>query len=535
ARADRARRSARPLGRRHVRRRADPGARAVGDVSPLLRDCRDRAPAAGAGAASGSGPERIARAAAAPRGLRIAAATRADLPRARHHLPRHRDADRRRRDGRSRRAAARDPAPSIDVAAAFPGARLDRAHLRVRAVHPDRRARVQPHLLRHQRPSLDRASAARAAGRIARLPGHRQPARVRARLLPRLLRARVHRRAAARAGRGEARDRSDLVRRAARGQHADLLHASAVRLRAVLSAQRRAGSRLRRQGHARADRQGHHRPDLLGRGAVRADPADHGVAGHRLPRSRRLGPRQGHRRRSGGDPDSGPGRSGRSAVLAAGHRSSRRLKMRASILLLCAALFSPIASAADLPEVKWRLQSSFPKSLDTIHGAAEEIARNVSDATGGKFQIAVFAAGEIVPPLQVLDAVQNGTVQCGHTGSYYYYGKDPTFALATAIPFGLNARQQQAWMYDGGGLELIRELYAQYNIINFPSGNTGAQMGGWFRREIHSIDDMKGLKMRIAGLGGVVMARLGAVPQQIGGPDIYPSLEKGTIDAAEWV
>ncbi|HZP11900.1 MAG TPA: TRAP transporter substrate-binding protein [Nevskiaceae bacterium] len=209
--------------------------------------------------------------------------------------------------------------------------------------------------------------------------------------------------------------------------------------------------------------------------------------------------------------------------------------MRASILLLCAALFSPIASAADLPEVKWRLQSSFPKSLDTIHGAAEEIARNVSDATGGKFQIAVFAAGEIVPPLQVLDAVQNGTVQCGHTGSYYYYGKDPTFALATAIPFGLNARQQQAWMYDGGGLELIRELYAQYNIINFPSGNTGAQMGGWFRREIHSIDDMKGLKMRIAGLGGVVMARLGAVPQQIGGPDIYPSLEKGTIDAAEWV
>jgi TRAP-type mannitol/chloroaromatic compound transport system substrate-binding protein len=209
--------------------------------------------------------------------------------------------------------------------------------------------------------------------------------------------------------------------------------------------------------------------------------------------------------------------------------------MRSSILLLCAALVSPIASGADLPEVKWRLQSSFPKSLDTIHGGAEEIARTVSDATGGKFQIAVFAAGEIVPPLQVLDAVQNGTVQAGHTGSYYYYGKDPTFALATAIPFGLNARQQNAWMYDGGGLELIRELYASYNCINFPSGNTGAQMGGWFRREIHTLDDMKGLKMRIAGLGGVVMSRIGVVAQQIGGPDIYPSLEKGTIDAAEWV
>jgi TRAP-type mannitol/chloroaromatic compound transport system substrate-binding protein len=205
------------------------------------------------------------------------------------------------------------------------------------------------------------------------------------------------------------------------------------------------------------------------------------------------------------------------------------------IVLLYIALLAPIANAGDLPEVKWRLQSSFPKSLDTIHGAAEGIARRVSEATGGKFQIAVFAAGEIVPPLQVLDAVQNGTVQAGHTGSYYYYGKDPTFALATAIPFGLNARQQQAWMYDGGGLELIRELYAQYNCINFPSGNTGAQMGGWFRREIHSLDDMKGLKMRIAGLGGVVMSRIGVVAQQIGGPDIYPSLEKGTIDAAEWV
>jgi TRAP-type mannitol/chloroaromatic compound transport system substrate-binding protein len=202
---------------------------------------------------------------------------------------------------------------------------------------------------------------------------------------------------------------------------------------------------------------------------------------------------------------------------------------------LAASLAAAPAAAAPAPEVKWRLQSSFPKSLDTIHGGAEQIARRVGEATGGRFQISVFAAGEIVPPLQVLDAVQNGTVQAGHTGSYYYFGKDPTFAFGTAVPFGLNARQQNAWMYHGGGLELMRELYASYNVIQFPSGNTGAQMGGWFRREIHTVDDLKGLKMRIAGLGGVVMSRLGVVPQQIGGGDIYPSLEKGTIDAAEWV
>jgi TRAP-type mannitol/chloroaromatic compound transport system substrate-binding protein len=208
--------------------------------------------------------------------------------------------------------------------------------------------------------------------------------------------------------------------------------------------------------------------------------------------------------------------------------------MRSLVILLGILFAAPLAAAAPA-EVKWRLQSSFPKSLDTIHGGAEHIARRVGEATGGKFQIAVFAAGEIVPPLQVLDAVQNGTVQAGHTGSYYYYGKDPTFAFATAVPFGLNSRQQQAWMYFGGGLELVRELYATYNIISFPSGNTGAQMGGWFRREIHTVADLKGLKMRIAGLGGVVLARLGVVPQQIGGPDIYPALEKGTIDATEWV
>ncbi|MFO1431022.1 MAG: TRAP transporter substrate-binding protein [Candidatus Competibacteraceae bacterium] len=193
------------------------------------------------------------------------------------------------------------------------------------------------------------------------------------------------------------------------------------------------------------------------------------------------------------------------------------------------------AIAQSLPNLKWRLASSFPKSLDTLYGAAETLANRIKGLTEGKFEIRVFAAGELVPGLQVLDACQQGTVECGHTASYYYVGKNKAFAFDTTVPFGLTARQQNAWFYSGGGLELLRNFFKEYNIINFPGGNTGTQMGGWFRKEIKNIDDLKGLKMRIAGLGGEIMARLGAVPQQIAGGDIYPALEKGTIDAAEWV
>src|SRR5690606_16948637 len=186
-------------------------------------------------------------------------------------------------------------------------------------------------------------------------------------------------------------------------------------------------------------------------------------------------------------------------------------------------------------EIRWRLASSFPKSLDTIYGAAEHMARRVAAATGGKFQIQVFAAGEIVPGLQVLDVVQNGTVQCGFTAPYYYWGKDPAFALDTAIPFGFNMRQMHAWQVMGGGLELFREFYRGYNIYQIPAGNTGAQMGGWYRKEVRTVADMKGLKMRIAGFAGKVMERVGVVPQQTAAGDIYSALEKGAIDAAEWV
>src|SRR5947207_15003234 len=200
-----------------------------------------------------------------------------------------------------------------------------------------------------------------------------------------------------------------------------------------------------------------------------------------------------------------------------------------------AALAAP-AIAQTQPEIKWRLASSFPKSLDTLYGAAEYLSKRVAEATDDKFQIRVFAAGEIVPAFQVLDAVQNNTVEIGHSASYYYVGKDPTFAFDCTVPFGMNARQMNAWMTHGGGLELLRNFFKDYNVYNIPAGNTGAQMGGWYRKEIKTVDDLKGLKFRIgSGMAGAILAKLGVVPQTIPGGDIYPALEKGTIDAAEWV
>lgn len=185
--------------------------------------------------------------------------------------------------------------------------------------------------------------------------------------------------------------------------------------------------------------------------------------------------------------------------------------------------------------IRWRLASSFPKSLDTIHGAADVFAKSIKNMSGGKFEVSVHAPGEIMPAFGVVDGVQQGSVEVAHTAPYYFFGKDETFALGCAIPFGLNSRQMTAWMYEGNGLKLMREFYAKYNMINFPGGNTGAQMGGWFRKEVKSLKDLKGLKFRIGGFGGKVVERLGVVPQNIPGGDIYPALEKGTIDSAEWV
>ena len=198
------------------------------------------------------------------------------------------------------------------------------------------------------------------------------------------------------------------------------------------------------------------------------------------------------------------------------------------------AVASP-AIAQSMPELKWRLTSSFPKSLDTIYGAAEVFAKAVAEMTDNKFQIQVFAAGEIVPGLAAADAVQNGTVEMCHTASYYFFGKDPTFAFGTSVPFGLNSRMNNAWLTQGGGGDLLNDFYKKFNIYAIPAGNTGCQMGGWFRKEIKTVDDLKGLKFRIGGFGGTVLQKLGVVPQQIAGGDIYPALEKGTIDGAEWV
>src|SRR5690242_18344966 len=200
-----------------------------------------------------------------------------------------------------------------------------------------------------------------------------------------------------------------------------------------------------------------------------------------------------------------------------------------------AAAAQAVAQTPALPNIRWRCASSFPKSLDTIYGGGEVVAKRVEELTGGKFQVRVFAAGEIVPAFGVVDALQQGTIECAHTASYYFVGKNKAFAFDTTLPFGMNQREQNAWIYYGGGQQLVRAFFKDFGFIPFPAGNTGAQMGGWWRKEVRSVNDLKGVKMRIAGLGGEVMARLGAVPQQIAGGDIYPALERGAIDSAEWV
>lgn len=213
---------------------------------------------------------------------------------------------------------------------------------------------------------------------------------------------------------------------------------------------------------------------------------------------------------------------------------ARRQLLKLGALGAAAAVAPPAFSQVG-PNIRWRLASSFPKSLDTIYGGAEVLSKRLSEITGGKFQISVHAAGELMPAFGVVDALQTGGVECAHTASYYFVGKNRTFGFETTLPFGLNQRQQNAWMYYGGGLQLVRDFLREYNIVNFPGGNTGVQMGGWFKKEIKSLADLKGLKMRIPGIGGEIMSKLGAIPQQIPGGEIYQALEKGTIDGAEWV
>jgi TRAP-type mannitol/chloroaromatic compound transport system substrate-binding protein len=211
---------------------------------------------------------------------------------------------------------------------------------------------------------------------------------------------------------------------------------------------------------------------------------------------------------------------------------------RRSILGAAAAapvLAAPAIAQTQNPEIRWRLQSSFPKNLDILFFGAETISKRVAELTDNRFQIRAFSAGEIAPPLQVLDAVQNGTIECGQTALYYYIGKDPALSFFTSMPFGGNYRQQGAWMKRGGGNEMCAKMLREFNCVGFLCGDTGTQMGGWFRSEVKSLADMQGLKFRIAGLGGRVFQRIGAVPTLVPASDIYPALERGTIDAAEFV
>jgi TRAP-type mannitol/chloroaromatic compound transport system substrate-binding protein len=195
-----------------------------------------------------------------------------------------------------------------------------------------------------------------------------------------------------------------------------------------------------------------------------------------------------------------------------------------------------VAQDSSMPELNWDMPTSWPTSLDTIFGGATTFADTVGALTGGKFKINPRAAGEVAPGTEVLNVVQEGAFPIGHTASYYYVGKSPVTAFGTALPFGLNAQQQNAWLYEGGGLQLLQEQYAKkFNVIQFPAGNTGVQMGGWFRKEINTVADLQGLKMRIPGLGGRVMTKLGVTVQTLPGGEIFQALQTGAIDAAEWV
>jgi TRAP-type mannitol/chloroaromatic compound transport system substrate-binding protein len=184
---------------------------------------------------------------------------------------------------------------------------------------------------------------------------------------------------------------------------------------------------------------------------------------------------------------------------------------------------------------RWRMVTTWPPHFPVLGEGAELFAKWVEELSGGRFRIQVYGGGELVPPLEAFDAVSQGIVEAGHGAAYYWAGKSPATQFFTSIPFGMNAQQMNAWLYSGGGLKLWEEVYAPFNLIPFPAGNTGVQMGGWFNKEINSIQDIKGLKMRIPGLGGKVIAKAGGAAVLSAGGEIYTNLERGVIDATEWV
>lgn len=186
-------------------------------------------------------------------------------------------------------------------------------------------------------------------------------------------------------------------------------------------------------------------------------------------------------------------------------------------------------------QYRWKMVTTWPPNFPVLGEGASLFADLVRSMSGGRLDIQVFAAGELVPPMEVFDTVSRGVAEVGHSAAYYWAGKIPAAQLFTAVPFGMNAQQTNAWLNAGGGLQLWQELYAPYGLVPMPAGNTGVQMGGWFNREINSIADFKGLKIRIAGLGGKVLKKAGASPLLLAGGEIYTGLERGVIDATEWI
>ncbi len=212
----------------------------------------------------------------------------------------------------------------------------------------------------------------------------------------------------------------------------------------------------------------------------------------------------------------------------------RTLIKNAGMAGILAAGVAPAVHAQEA--VRWRLATSFPKSLDTLHGCSVKFAETVKALSGGKFEVSVHAAGELIPAFGIVDALSNDTLEMGTTAAYYYTGKDPIFAFGCAVPFGLTAGQSLAWKDHGNGRKLLDELYGKYNFHAHNALNTGTQMGGWYRKEIKSPEDFKGLKMRLGGgVFGESMAKLGVIAQNMPGGEVYQALEKGTLDAAEFV
>jgi TRAP-type mannitol/chloroaromatic compound transport system substrate-binding protein len=224
-----------------------------------------------------------------------------------------------------------------------------------------------------------------------------------------------------------------------------------------------------------------------------------------------------------------------SAPSAPADSTNRRRFLKGAGLAAGATALATPAIAQTYPELRWRMPLFVPKSVESVMGAVNDLTKFVAEATDGKFQLQSFGAGEIVPGgPAVLDAAEKGTVECSFTLSYYSFGKDPAYAFGSCLPFGFNWRGQTSWLFKAGGIQLLNEFFNANGAHGLPAFNSMAQMGGFFRKEINTVADLKGVKMRIPGLGGLVMSKLGVIPQQIAPGDIYPALERGTIDAAEW-